>query len=168
MNRLRLELAVLSIVIMVVFLPTLGFSLTCNQTSLLPLAPCLPYVEAGNTTNPGSDCCTPLGSLLSSNPTCFCDLAPLAHQYNLAVNTSRALEVAVLCKLTIPATVSSCLANIAPVGSPSGSIINSPLSTPSGSSTPGTTTPQSGAPGNALSRSSFVVAVVMVCALVPL
>lgn len=103
---------------------------TCSTSSLFTLAPCLPYVSAGNTSHPGSDCCTPLGSLLTSDPTCLCQIGPLAKQSGVSINETRALEVATLCKLTVPSSLASCLAAVSgpsPLGAPSGS----PPSTPS-------------------------------------
>ncbi|KAI5072813.1 hypothetical protein GOP47_0012919 [Adiantum capillus-veneris] len=91
----------------------------CN-TSLITLQPCYPYIEAGNTTNPETDCCNPLRALFASNATCLCEIAPIAQGLGISINQTRALEVATLCNQTdIPASVTSCLSGISQAPTPS-------------------------------------------------
>ncbi|MCO5585704.1 hypothetical protein L7F22_039640 [Adiantum nelumboides] len=92
-------------------LPLASAQTDCT-TPLTALQPCFPYVTAGNTTNPGTDCCSPLGNLFAVNATCLCQIAPLAQQLNININQSRALEIAILCNQTVPSAVTDCLSDL--------------------------------------------------------
>ncbi|KAK4436942.1 hypothetical protein Salat_0028100 [Sesamum alatum] len=69
--------------------------------SLLPLAPCAPFVQ-GTAATPVQSCCDSLNQLYNQNPTCIC---LLLHDTSLAssfpINATLAHQLPLLCNLNI-------------------------------------------------------------------
>lgn len=76
-------------------------------TAIISLAPCLGFMT-GNTSVPGSPCCSALSSILQSQPQCLCAvLGGAASSLGVAINNTRALELPGACKVKTP-PVSQC------------------------------------------------------------
>ncbi|XP_020095901.1 non-specific lipid-transfer protein-like protein At2g13820 [Ananas comosus] len=98
-------------------------------TAIISLAPCLGFMT-GNTSVPGSPCCSALSSILQSQPQCLCAvLGGAASSLGVAINNTRALELPGACKVKTP-PVSQCNA-----------VSGAPAASPTASPTPVTTTP---------------------------
>ncbi|KAI5081750.1 hypothetical protein GOP47_0001493 [Adiantum capillus-veneris] len=102
---------------------------------LAPLQPCLPYLQDGGPDPASSpaECCTPLSSLLSSQPDCLCTTLTAAAQ---TLNLTRARALVLACKATVPASVTTCFQGTAPLAS-------APTTSPTASMS---TTPPASAP----------------------
>ncbi|KAH7424151.1 hypothetical protein KP509_12G092700 [Ceratopteris richardii] len=103
-------------------------------TTLVALTPCFGYLSPGNTSQPSSDCCAPIGQILSSNTSaaCLCQAPSLAKSAGVSINETRALEVAKECKQTVPSSVTECLSvpSSTPSSTPSPPALTSPPSSP--------------------------------------
>ncbi|KAJ0974098.1 hypothetical protein J5N97_016063 [Dioscorea zingiberensis] len=94
-------------------------------SELSNLVPCLNYIT-GNETKPSSSCCTPLASVVQSQPQCLCLLLNGSFSSSgLTINQTRALGLPGLCNVQTP-SVSLCNTSGGPSSSP-----NTP-STPTG------------------------------------
>ncbi|CAL1398297.1 unnamed protein product [Linum trigynum] len=86
-------------------------------TALISLSPCLNYVS-GNTSTPSSSCCSQLGSVVSSQPQCLCQLVNGGgSSLGITINQTRALDLPSACKVQTP-PVSRCNGGNSPSGSP--------------------------------------------------
>ncbi|KAH7653259.1 Plant non-specific lipid-transfer protein/Par allergen protein [Dioscorea alata] len=100
-------------------------------SELANLLPCLNYITANGSkdSKPSSSCCTPLASVVQSQPLCLCLLLNgTFSSSSLTINQSRALELPGACNVNTPST-SLCHTSGGPSSSP-----NSPSTptTPSG------------------------------------
>ncbi|KAM0937119.1 putative plant non-specific lipid-transfer protein/Par allergen [Dioscorea sansibarensis] len=97
-------------------------------SELANLVPCLNYIT-GNESKPSSSCCTPLTSVVQSQPQCLCLLLNGTFSSSgLTINRTRALGLPGLCNVNTP-SISLCNTSGGPSSSP-----NSPTTptTPSG------------------------------------
>ncbi|GAB2292826.1 hypothetical protein Dimus_027059 [Dionaea muscipula] len=88
-----------------------GTSADCGSLQLLPLAPCLPFVQ-GSVTEPTQLCCQNLRQVYNQDPNCLCLLLNGTAPISLPINTTLALQLPALCNLQIDP--SSCPAAPAP------------------------------------------------------
>ncbi|CAI0407587.1 unnamed protein product [Linum tenue] len=113
-------------------------------TALIGLSPCLNYIS-GNTSRPSSSCCSQLGSVVSSQPQCLCQLVNGGgSSLGITINQTRALGLPSACRVQTP-PVSRCNGGNAPSGSPASGGGSPPSDssngnpgTPAGGSTPNT------------------------------
>ncbi|CAK9329997.1 unnamed protein product [Citrullus colocynthis] len=84
--------------------------------SLLPLAPCAPFVQGGTPTPP-TVCCDNLKQLYTNVPNCLCLLLNGTTLSSFPINTTRALELPDLCSLQV--NISTCSALLGPPSPPS-------------------------------------------------
>ncbi|CAI0407592.1 unnamed protein product [Linum tenue] len=76
-------------------------------TALIGLSPCLNYIS-GNTSRPSSSCCSQLGSVVSSQPQCLCQLVNGGgSSLGITINQTRALGLPSACRVQTP-PVSRC------------------------------------------------------------
>lgn len=77
-------------------------------TSLANMADCLDFVENGSTVRkPEPACCPEVDNLVKTQPICLCELLANSTQFDLSIDTNRALKLPSLCNLTAP-PVSMC------------------------------------------------------------
>lgn len=73
-------------------------------SELANLVPCLNYIT-GNESKPSSSCCTPLASVVQSQPLCLCLLLNGTFSSSgLTINQTRALGLPGLCSINTPST----------------------------------------------------------------
>ncbi|KAH7424146.1 hypothetical protein KP509_12G092300 [Ceratopteris richardii] len=113
-------------------------------STLSVLTPCFGYLSPGNTSQPSSDCCTPLAQILSSTTSaaCLCQAPTLAKAAGISVNETRALELAKQCKQSVPSSVTNCLS--ASTSTPT----STPSPTPSSTTSPTPTSSPSHSPSS--------------------
>ncbi|KAH7424150.1 hypothetical protein KP509_12G092600, partial [Ceratopteris richardii] len=128
------------VVFIIIFASSLFLGVSAQDstciTTLGVLTPCFGYLSPGNTSQPSSDCCTPIGQILSSNASvaCLCQTPTLAKTVGISINETRALEVTKECKQSVPSSVTECLSipSSTPSSTPSPPALTSPpSSTPS-------------------------------------
>ncbi|XP_028762177.1 non-specific lipid-transfer protein 4.1-like [Neltuma alba] len=74
---------------------------SCNNV-LISLSPCLDYVT-GNAPLPSSACCSQLGSVVSSQPQCLCEVVNgAASSVGININQTRALTLPTACGVQTP------------------------------------------------------------------
>ncbi|GFP99369.1 protein yls3 [Phtheirospermum japonicum] len=105
--------------VILVFLSGLSLDALAQNTiaecgpSLLPLAPCAPFVQ-GMAASPAQSCCHSLDQLYSQKHTCLC---LLLHDSTLSssfpVNRTLALQLPLLCNLQID--ISTCAGMLLPI-----------------------------------------------------
>ncbi|KAI5058100.1 hypothetical protein GOP47_0026270 [Adiantum capillus-veneris] len=78
---------------------------------------CFPYVQQGNSTQVGADCCTPLQDVVKTRPDCVCTLQNLSATVP-NVNVTRANQLNTLCNIKSTATLASCNGTSAPAPAP--------------------------------------------------
>lgn len=77
-------------------------------TQLLPLAACAPFVQ-GSAMSPAQSCCVNLKLLYSQQPECLCLLLNGTTLSAFPINTTRALQLPVVCSLQVD--ISTCPGN---------------------------------------------------------
>lgn len=77
-------------------------------TQLLPLAPCVPFVQ-GTAMSPAQSCCDNLKLLYSQQPECLCLFLNDTALSTFPINTTRALQLPVVCSLQVD--TSTCSGN---------------------------------------------------------
>ncbi|CAN6584918.1 unnamed protein product [Malus baccata var. baccata] len=85
-------------------------------TQLLPLAACAPFVQ-GSAMSPAQSCCVNLKLLYSQQPECLCLLLNGTTLSTFLINTTRALQLPVVCSLQVD--ISTCPGVPVPPSSPS-------------------------------------------------
>ncbi|TQD80849.1 hypothetical protein C1H46_033601 [Malus baccata] len=87
--------------------PVLSQNPTIAQctTRLLPLAPCVPFVQ-GTAMSPAQSCCDNLKLLYSQQPECLCLFLNDTTLSTFPINTTRALQLPVVCSLQVD--ISTC------------------------------------------------------------
>ncbi|XP_058108004.1 non-specific lipid transfer protein GPI-anchored 10 [Magnolia sinica] len=106
---------------------------------LLLLAPCTPFVQ-GSSTTPDGSCCNNLADLYREQPICLCGL--LNDTTSFPINQTLALELPIVCNLTISSSSCPGLLGLPPVSSSGsaasrGSGANSTAVSPSAALPPG-------------------------------
>ncbi|CAN6714298.1 unnamed protein product [Malus baccata var. baccata] len=106
--------------------PVLSQNPTIAQctTRLLPLAPCVPFVQ-GTAMSPAQSCCDNLKLLYSQQPECLCLFLNDTTLSTFPINTTRALQLPVVCSLQVD--ISSCSGIPVPVPPSSPSSHDPPL-----------------------------------------
>ncbi|KAK9747742.1 hypothetical protein RND81_02G012600 [Saponaria officinalis] len=110
-----------------------GISSSCTNV-LVTLSPCLNYIT-GNSSAPGSSCCTQLATVVKSSPQCLCEVinsggGSIASSLN--INQTQALNLPNVCDVKTP-----------PLSSCSKASASSPSKSPATTSPTTTTTPSS-------------------------
>ncbi|XP_031477189.1 non-specific lipid transfer protein GPI-anchored 19-like [Nymphaea colorata] len=135
----------------------------CTATIVSQLAPCLSYIT-GNSSTPGSSCCSGLDNVVKTQPQCLCQvIGPNAgSSIGITVNQTQAMALPAACNVKTPSpTLCSSISGGSPTASPSTpttappssvlpsppSAANSPPATTTGTS-PSVTPPTNGGPMN--------------------
>ncbi|KAF8392382.1 hypothetical protein HHK36_022724 [Tetracentron sinense] len=110
---------VLVVVLTAMFLA--GASAQSNCTGLIiTLSPCLDYIKEGNSSTPSSGCCSPLATVVQSQPQCLCEVLTIdVNSLGLNINRTLALALPNACNIQTP-SISLCNA-VSPAGSPADS-----------------------------------------------
>ncbi|GLT78545.1 hypothetical protein SLA2020_500760 [Shorea laevis] len=133
-------------------------------TVLISLSPCLNYIT-GNSSNPSSQCCSQLASVVRSSPQCLCQvLSGGGSSLGININQTQALALPGACNVQTP-PISQCSA-ASPAGSPAGSPEASTTFTPgSGPKTaPSTQNGSSSSDGSSTKLSFSLLILVLIAA----
>ncbi|XP_068305404.1 non-specific lipid transfer protein GPI-anchored 10 [Pyrus communis] len=100
--------------------PVLSQNPTIAQctTQLLPLAPCVPFVQ-GIGMSPAQSCCDNLKLLYSQQPECLCLFLNDTTVSTFPINTTRALQLPVVCSLQVNISTCAGIPVLVPSSSPS-------------------------------------------------
>ncbi|KAL2462117.1 Bifunctional inhibitor/lipid-transfer protein/seed storage 2S albumin superfamily protein [Abeliophyllum distichum] len=93
------------------------------SSNLLPLAPCLPFVQ-GAMPLPVQSCCDYLKQVDSQQPTCLCLLLNETTLSSFPINTTLALQLPLLCNLQM--SNSNCTGTPLPSTSPTSQVPSGP------------------------------------------
>jgi hypothetical protein len=88
-----------------------ALSLAC-QSGVVTLVPCMAYLQGDGSGSPSFRCCGSLSSLLSSQPTCFCELLDQAggSSNGDGINSTTALQAFSACAISLPSDIQACIA----------------------------------------------------------
>ncbi|XP_057964443.1 non-specific lipid transfer protein GPI-anchored 5-like [Malania oleifera] len=124
----RMEMAMITTVLLASLWAGAVAQSSCTNV-LISLSPCLNYIT-GNSSTPGSGCCTQLASVVKSQPQCLCEaLTGGGSSLGLNINKTLALELPNACNVQTP-SINRCN-GASPAESPAGT--SSSPTAPSGS-----------------------------------